>query len=215
MQIIIPVPGTRLGKGTLAAAGALVLFVAVGASSCGGGNSSGQTLEQNASASIEKTFVQNQPVPIFSHSDIRQTAIAIEAIQALGENTTSFAFNMGEKNPIWSCPSLGEPVAADTQITNPQIPENATDGNGNYNTIPVSNMDPNGIYAGPSTGTYVLCVSKTGTPYAHYWEGFVDVVSGPATWDAGTGQVVVSGAPTMPSCSVQTVQGKHQTVCVK
>jgi hypothetical protein len=76
-------------------------------------------------------------------------------------------------------------------------------------------MDPNGIYSGPNTGTYVLCVSKTGVPYTHYAEEDLDVVSGPATWDNSTGQVVVSGAPTMPSCAVKTVSSKRRTVCTK
>lgn len=188
--------------------------LATGAGACGGGNSSGAAQELGSSQQIEKTYVQNQPAPIFNHSDIRATAIEIEAIQALGENTTSFAVtNTG--GLLWSCPSLGEPIAATTQITNPSMPENATDGNGNWNTVPVGNMDPNGIYSGDSTGTYVLCVNKQGEPYAHYYEGYVDVVSGPATYDTATHQIVTNGAPTMPSCSIKVVNSKRRTVCVK
>ena len=144
------------------------------------------------------------------------TAISIAAIQALGEQTTSFFFNQGVKNPIMSCPSLGEPVASTTEITNPQQPD-VTSGGSNGNTaVTLGNMDPNGIYAGDSTGTYVLCVNGQGQQYAQYWEGFVDSVSGPATWDAGTGQIKVTGAPTMPNCTVaQPATKKAATTCTK
>ena len=201
-------------KKILLALGALAL--ALMAAGCNSGNSSGAALENQDSANIEKSFLLNQPPPHFQHSDIRATAISIEAIQALGEQTTSFGFNMGEKNPVWSCPSLGEPVSSTTEITNPVQAGQATDGNGNYNTIPVGNMDPNGIYAGDSTGTYVLCVNAAGQTYTEYWEGFVDSVSGPAIWDAATGSIKVTGAPTMPSCAVAGVGTKQaKTTCTK
>lgn len=199
----------------VAAMPALALGVLVLAG-CNSGNSSGAVLENRYSANIEQSFLLNQPPPHFQHSDIRAAAISIEAIQALGEQTTSFGFNMGEKNPVWTCPSLGEPVASTTEITNPTMPGNATDGNGNYNTIPVGNMDPNGIYAGASTGTYVLCVNAAGQQYTQYWEGFVDSVSGPATWDAATGSIKVTGAPTMPACKVAAVGTRQaRTTCTK
>jgi hypothetical protein len=178
------------------------------------GNSSGQQLEQNTSNNIEKTFLLNQPPPTFAHSDIRAAAISIEAIQALGEQTTSFGLSNDGKL-IWECPSLGEPVASTTEITNPVQGQNLTDGNGNYNTIPVGNMDPNGIYAGNSTGTYVLCVDSQGRPYTQYWEGYVDTVSGPAQWIGG--RVVMNGAPTMPRCTYTAASGgrRAKTVCTK
>jgi len=178
--------------------------------------SSGQQMDQNISNSIQRNAEINQPVPVFQHSDIRATAISIEAIQALGEQTTSFGFNQGIRNPVWSCPSLGEPVAATTQITNPQAPEWNTAGSSGVAGLTVGNMDPNGVYAGNSTGTYVLCVNKQGTPYAQYWEGFVDTVSGPATWNAATGQVQVTGAPTMPKCTItKPGTAAAKTTCVK
>ena len=202
---------------TTAVAGtAMLLFLATGAASCGGGTATGAALENQDSGQIEKSFLLNQPPPHFQHSDIRATAISIEAIQALGEQTTSFFFNQGVRNPIFSCPSLGEPVASDTEITNPQQPDQTTRGTGGNTAVTVGNMDPNGIYAGDSTGTYVLCVDAQGQSYAEYWEGFVDSVSGPATWDAATGQVKVTGAPTMPTCSI-TAAGKKKaaTTCTR
>ena len=200
-------------KKILLSLGALALVLM--AAGCNSGNSSGAALENQDSANIEKSFLLNQPPPHFQHSDIRATAISIEAIQALGEQTTSFGFNMGEKNPVWSCPSLGEPVASTTEITNPQQIQNDGYPQGGA-SLTIGNMDPNGIYAGDSTGTYVLCVNAAGQQYTQYWEGFVDSVSGPATWDAATGSIKVTGAPTMPNCTVAGAGTKQaKTTCVK
>jgi hypothetical protein len=197
---------------TIIAGGSLLVLAIVG---CQSGNSSGAALEGQASANIEKSFLLNQPPPHFQHSDIRATAISIEAIQALGEQTTTFFFNQGVRNPIMTCPSLGEPVASTTEITNPQQVQNDSYPNGGA-AVPVGNMDPNGIYAGGSTGTYVLCVNAQGQQYASYWEGFVESVSGPATWDTASGTIKVTGAPTMPHCIVaQAATKQAKTNCVK
>jgi hypothetical protein len=190
--------------------------LAISLTACNGGNSTNASIVNSENTGVETTMDNNQPAPVFDHSDIRATAIEIEAIQALGENTTSFAFLPGVKDPIWSCPSLGEPVASDDEITNPdQVDPNTDPGQSNSTSLTLPNMDPNGVYEGDSTGTYVLCVSSSGLPYAHYWEGYIDSVSGPATWDAATGQVDVTGAPSMPSCTEQNVSGKNTTVCTK
>jgi len=47
----------------------------------------------------------------------------------------------------------------------------------------VSQIDPNGVYQGNSTGTYVICLNAQGKPYAVYWEGFVQAVTGVARWN--------------------------------
>jgi hypothetical protein len=183
---------------------------------CNSGNSTNSAITASSNTGVETTMDNNQPAPIFEHSDIRATAIEIEAIEALGENTYSFGFLQGDPDPIWSCPSLGEPVASTTEITNPsQVDPNTDPGQPNSTSLPLPNMDPNGIYPGDSTGTYVLCVNASGTPYAKYWEGFVDTESSPAHWDTATRQIVDTGAPAMPSCSLKTVKGKNQTVCSK
>lgn len=203
-----------MNRKTIPAAMATIAIVIIALAGCTSGNPSGAVQEQRDSNNIEKTFLLNQPPPHFSHSDIRATAISIEAIQALGEQTTSFFFNQGVKNPIFSCPSLGEPVASTTQITNQQQVESLAVPHSQGAAVTIGNMDPNGIYAGDSTGTYVLCVNASGTPYAQYWEGFVDSVSGPARWDAAKGQIIVTGAPTMPTCKIEK-NGKPSTTCTK
>ena len=202
------------------ATAALVVLAAVTAiavAGCHGTSSQNAAVVNSENTGVETTMDNNQPAPVFDHSDIRATGIEIEAIEALGENTTSFAVGNNGSTLIWSCPSLGEPFHADDEITNPsQVDPDTNPGKPDSTAAVLPNMDPNGIYPGPNIGTYVLCVDSQGIPYAHYTEAYVDVVSGPATWNPkGPNHIVMTGAPSMPSCTAETVKGKAATVCTK
>jgi len=94
----------KITRTTLLAVPATAVL-AISLTACNGGNSTNASIVNSENTGVETTMDNNQPAPIFDHSDIRATAIEIEAIQALGENTTSFAFLPGVKDPIWSCPS--------------------------------------------------------------------------------------------------------------
>lgn len=193
----------------------------LGVAACNGsGNSNGQQLENQQQYNNESTFEQVQPLPHFPYSQYRATLTEVQAIQALGTQTTSFFFNQGVAKPIFACPSLGMPVASTAQLSNPSQAYNMPDGNGNYNTVTLGNMDPNGTYSPPdSTGTNVVCLNAAGQPYIQYWEGFVDAVSGAAHWDGATNTVVVTGQPVLPKCQATTaaIKGKQQriTACTK
>ena len=134
-------------------------------------------------------YQQAQPVPVFKWSQERATLIAVINARANTTATTSFFFNQGVKDPISTCPSIGYPVASTAELTNPDqvVASSAV----------VSQIDPPGVYTGVSTGTYVLCVSSSGTKYPYYWEGFVATVGGDAKWDPATGQATLIGEPTV------------------
>lgn len=176
--------------GGLAAAAALVISLAACTS-----HPSAQQAEQNQQQQDTQSLINNQPLPHFGYSQIRQTAIDAETISADGTQTTSFFFQMGDPDPVFSCPSLGEPVANTASLSNPLQPYNGsqtTDG-GDV----VDQMDPNGIYApSASSGTYVICVNSSGAKYLEYWEGDVMTVTSGATWDSATHTLKVLGAPT-------------------
>jgi hypothetical protein len=155
-----------------------------------------QQKEQNAQTGDTSSLITNQPLPHYNFSQIRQTAIDIENIEAQGTQTTSFFFNQGVQDPIFVCPSLGLPVPNTAQLSNPQqiAPVSGNYGGG---TQVIGQMDPNGIYApSSSSGTAVICVNASGQPYVKYWEGFVDAVTAPATWDYTHHVEKVTGAPT-------------------
>lgn len=135
--------------------------------------------DAQVSRAILGQYEISQPVPQFKWSQIRQTAIDIETAQARSTQTTTFFFNLGVTDPVMSCPSIGFPVASTTQITNPQ----QSVGGPESGNVPISQIDPNGIYSGDSSGTYVLCVDGKGQTYGDYWEGYVYTTTGPAVWD--------------------------------
>jgi hypothetical protein len=155
-----------------------------------------QQQEQNAQTADTSSLEQSQPIPHFNYSQIRATAIDAETISANGTQTTSFFFQLGVQDPIFSCPSLGEPVANTAQLSNPeQIAPISGKYGGGATDLP--QMDPNGIYApSASSGTYVICINDTGGKYLQYWEGDVMTVTSAATWDRATHTLKVTGAPT-------------------
>ena len=185
---------------TRTALAGLAVMAALGLSVAGCSSSpsapSGQQQENQAQSQDTGSLVTDQPIPHFNYSQIRQTLIDAETISANGTQTTSFFFQMGDQDPVFSCPSLGEPVANTAQLSNPQqIVEDPYPTGGA--SVPISQMDPNGIYSpSSSTGTYVICVNSSGGNYLQYWEGDVMTVTSAATWDRTTHTIVVSGAPT-------------------
>lgn len=176
----------------VAALGAAGLTLSLTA--CGGsGPKTGNAAEHAAQQADTQTLVGNQPVPGYNYSQIRQNLIDIENAQAAGVQTTTFFFNQGVQDPIQSCPSIGFPIASTTQLTNPeQIIHDGYPNGGAAVNIP--QMDPNGVYSGNSTGTYVLCVGGDGKTYANYWEGFVQTVTGPAKWNTSTHSIEMLGS---------------------
>lgn len=173
----------------LAAAGLIV-----GLAACQKTPKSAPHNEQKTAQQQLNNFLVTQPVPTFSYSQLRQNLIELETAQAKTTQTTSFFFNQGVPDPIQSCPSIGFPIAADTQLTNPQQIVNAYD-NGVSSAV-IGNIDPTGVYTGQTTGTYVICVNAAGQGYAVYWEGFVEAVSGAAAWSAATHSVTPVNNPT-------------------
>jgi hypothetical protein len=185
----------------------MVLVAGAGAAGCGsygGGSSSGNSIEHAQQSIDTDTLVTTLPVPDFATSEIRKNLIEVEAIEALGVKSTTFAFQQGDPDPIWSCPSEGLPVPITDQLTNPDQSQWANGGtNGEAGTV-ISQMDPNGIYQGDGSGTDVLCLDSNGDPYVHYWEGNVDSVTATATWDTSKHSVKTEGAPVTPTCKVET-----------
>jgi hypothetical protein len=161
------------------------------------GSSTAKSTQQNdqaASAAGLGQLQKAQPTPNFGWSQLRQNLIDIETAQANTVQTTSFFFNQGVASPIFSCPSIGYPIPADSELTNPDQIIHGTDSD-NPSQV-VSQAEVTGIYTGPTTGTHVICVDPSGHGYDNYWEGFVSTVTGPATWDASKGSIVLTGPPT-------------------
>lgn len=156
------------------------------------------TSDQQQTDTQLKRYQANQPVPQFDWSQLRQTAIDVESAQVHGVATTTFFFNLGVQHPVKTCPSIGFPVASTAQLTNP---DQVVWGSNGASGV-VGQQEPNGVYTGESSGTYVVCVAaRSGAKYISYWEGFVHTEGGPAHWDETQNMIVLDGAPTVVSKS--------------
>lgn len=178
----------------------IALFAAVvcvaSLAACGSKTKANNQSEQAAQQQSTSAQLINQPVPVFTYSQLRQNLIDVVTAEATGAQTTSFMFlqaGAGATGPLvhW-CPSIGFPIPATDQLTNPDTVERhlSDHGGGNF-TYP--QQDPTGVYAGQTTGTNVICIGADGKPYDFYHEGFVSTVSGPAHWDTAKGEIVMDG----------------------
>lgn len=174
---------TTILAGTLAVAGL---------AACGEKSKStqAQNADRTASANALLNFQNNQPAPQLDWSQLRQNLIELEVAQAHTTQTTSFMFlqaGSGATGPLlhW-CPSIGFPIPATDQLTNPESKVVDHD-------LTLPQQEVTGVFTGDTTGTYVLCVGGDGKPYAFYHEGFVSTVTGPAHWDTAKGEIVMDG----------------------
>jgi hypothetical protein len=174
----------------------VVASIAVlGLSACSGSsNVSANQKDSKTSATILQHFQGSQPAPIFDWSQLRQTAIDAETAQANTTQTTSFFFVLGVRDPIFTCPSIGYPVPETDQITSPDQTNNYGNNSGG-NTV-TSQIDPNGVFGGNTTATFVICIGANGQKYLEHAEEDVHTVSGPAVWNETTHQIQITGNST-------------------
>jgi hypothetical protein len=172
----------------LSIAAVVVVFFGVFAGTCGDDENKAQTRDRATAEKQLTGYQTNQPVPVFTWSQLRQNLIEIETAQAQTTQTTTFFFNQGVQDPVSSCPSIGFPIPSTYQITNPEAKVRDHD-------FALPQIEANGVYTDQSTGTYAICVDAQGRPYADYWEGFVKTVTGPAKWNTGSHQVELVGPP--------------------
>lgn len=177
---------------------AAAAILAVSVAACTASSSNGQQQENRQQQNDTTSLEASQPIPHYNWSQIRQTAIDAENIAANGAQTTSFFFQMGDQDPVFSCPSIGMPVPNTAELSNPdQVVTQDANGNGISGSATIGQMDPDGIYApSSSSGTYVICVNASGAKYLMYWEGDVMTAAAGAEWDAAKHQIAVIGAPT-------------------
>ena len=197
--VVVRIPAFKI------TAARIMTFLVIGAlaAACGAmATDNAQTTEVRAQDKIATYYNQVQPVPVWAQkSQIRQNLIEIEHAEAIGVQTTSF--ECGEQAgcdpthpPIKSCPSIGSPIPITDELTNPEQPlrDNSQPLNNGGGNVTVGEMDPNGIYKGAGSGTYVLCIRPGGAVEPAYFEGLVEVEYGPAQWEQGKG-IVDIGPP--------------------
>lgn len=183
---------------------AVCAFPLTMASSCGGPGP--QAVEGQQQSNDTTQLLITLPLPHFDNSEIRMELIQMEAIQAFGLSSTSFFFNQGQREPVQVCASVGLPIPADSSLSNPwQVSNGAGLPNTSSENVAIGQIDPNGIYFGATTATYVLCKTASGGTYMVHAEEFVHAVTAQAYWDPamynGKGGIHVVGQPLIPDCS--------------
>lgn len=119
-----------------------------------------------------------QPIPWFDWSQDRDNLIQIYKQKNESRPTHAVVRSMGTGEILWDCPSVGFPIPADTQLTNPLQRM--------YEAAVVEQAEPNGLFTSKHTdGTYVLCVDGVGVVSPQYTESKVDVFTRPIKVEAG------------------------------
>ncbi len=150
---------------TLIAIAVVLLFV-VGFDDCDGQKES----DKKESTDVErqqKVFVDNQPPPFFEWSLERYMFSSIYEARNKAVATYSYVQNQYTGKIMHQCASIGFPIPANAQLTNPTKSEYRS-----ASAIAVLDQaEPNGLYTSPSTkGTYVPCVNKDGKVVPWYSE---------------------------------------------
>lgn len=128
-----------------------LFFLLFSAESCDAPQTASESDQVNQQQSVYSTA---QPVPQYDYSPERDELIQIYNARMKVVNTWTVIFSMGKA--VFVCPSKGYPIPYTTQLTNPsqvQVDHNEYGGN-----VTLPQAEPNGLYTGTSSATWVLCV---------------------------------------------------------
>jgi len=210
----------RFNKKLLGLAGVLAVITPLLAG-CPSYANNGDTQEHGQQQADTTQMEIVLPLPKFNYSYIRYEMIVEEAIQAFGLSTHTFFFQQGDRTPIGDCPSVGLPIPMSASLSNPWQPAVKGNGAATDTNVAIGQMDPNGIYTGPTEGTNVLCKTASGGTYMTYAEENAHSVTAQAYWDpamyGGKGGIHVVGQPQVPVCTqiqkytYKDVNGDKQT----
>lgn len=133
----------------------LLMIILFTASSCDGGSSDNQTAKESDAVDAQQTtYDNNQKVPHYDYSPERDELIQIYNSRMQIVNTWTVFYPIGK--PPTMCASRGFPIPYTTQLTNPQK-VNKGDSTVNPSTV-TSQAEPNGLYTGTTSATWVLCL---------------------------------------------------------
>jgi len=149
---------------------------------------SGCTLENADEIESERVeeqqniYINSQPIPAFDWSLERHIFIELYKARNDAVQTHSYIRNW-QGEIIFHCKSIGFPLPANMQLTNPE--RNMCDFNCDGNTIPQA--EPNGLFTSPSSvGTYVFCINSDGTISPSYFEAEVETHLSPLNKNSNT-----------------------------
>lgn len=141
----------------------IAMLFMLGGADHGYGCTSANTSEARKVNEQQHIYVTNQPAPVFDWSLERHLMIQLYQARNRAVATYSYVQSPYTGKVLFSCPSIGFPIPANTQLTNPESDI--------LDRYPLPQAEPNGLYSSPSThGTYIMCVNKAGKVTPAYSE---------------------------------------------
>lgn len=132
--------------------------------------------EREVSRAVERQqahYTTVQPIPFFDFSFERDVLIQLYNARNEARQTFSVITSQGTGTIIFTCPSVGDGIAADQQLTNPLAPFRS----GGEGSIDISEgtvieqAEPNGVFSSKNTdATYILCILDNGDVAPVYTE---------------------------------------------
>lgn len=166
----------------------MVCVVMMGAEECANDARQVAREETQAIAEQQAHLLVTQPVPAFDYSLQRDVLIQVYRMSNEAQSTYTVVDSITGQT-IWSCPSIGFGIPADTSLTNPLT---AHRFNG-YGTV-VEQAEPNGLYSSKNTdGTWIVCVGSSGELAPIYTEHKVTTFPYAVEWSEDMGWVPVNG----------------------
>lgn len=153
---------------------ALALVILAVVAACNSPVANSITSDQSATNTQMNQYQKVQPLPYFDSSALRASMIGILKAQTTPTNTWSVEVAYTGV-PIFMCPSIGYPIPATDELTNPQQVVNVNTNSSTWISGVVSQADPNGVYGGNTNGTYIMCVGPDGKVTPVYSEPDVNV----------------------------------------
>jgi hypothetical protein len=130
--------------------------------------------ESNVVEKQQSIYVNAQPVPVFDWSLERHLMTELYKARNNAVATYSYVRNQYTGKILSSCPSIGFPISAATQLTSPSRTEEHYGQEGGGNVI-IPQPEPNGLFTpAESRGTYVMCLNKDGQVTPRYYEEDVE-----------------------------------------
>jgi len=151
----------------------------IGGAASAGWFSSGSESDKTEKERVEQQqqiYVNSQPIPAFDWSLERHIFIELYKARNNAVQTYSYVRNW-QGQIIFSCESIGFPMPANTQLTNPD--KLARD---RIESVTIPQPEPNGLFTSPSNvGTYVFCINDDGSVSPSYFEAEIESHLSPLT----------------------------------
>ena len=134
----------------------LVLILLFALFGCGPTGDATQTQKETAMVNSQQAiYSKTQPVPLFNYSLPRDLLIQFYKASTSNVVRTWSAEVSDYGVPLFITESIGYPIPADTQLTNPEMVIDDQYGDYTAGGATVSQPEPNGLYTSPNTNATI------------------------------------------------------------